>query len=317
MRVTAENLVVVNTANTEVNFLGKLAWYTISELKISYDQLQELFLKNNISSKYLPKSISPKDAFRRASRLAESKKIKLDETRFLNLLVREIPNPEKEKVVRQIVREVVDSANVRLEYAPIVTMILEKEDLSTYDLKTLYPQEIEAVDLVLDEYESAKENYNAQHARTIVMDILADLQQVAVRPSGGVYFVLEKYSDEIQSLQNMVRDLSQFCIKDSCTMWTVPVIDVQEQRDMVNDSLQAQIKSDSFNLINEVSEIIKSGRKVSEKTARKYIESVKGLKAKVKEYEELLEIEIAGVQGTMDLALEAAVKLLDRQGEEE
>lgn len=313
MKVTAENLVVISESNTEINYLGKLAWYTISELKINYNQLQDLFLKNNLDFKYLPKSISPKDAFRRASKLAESKKIELDKNRFLNLLVREIPNLDKEKVVRQIVREVVDSANQRLQYLPIVTMVLEKEFIYTYNKETLYQPEEKAVNQVLEEFESSKENYNAQHVRSIIMDILADLQQVSVRPSGGVYFVPENFKTETSSLQNMIRDLSQYCTKDKCTMWTVPVIDVDEQRKMINESLQENIKSDSYNLINEVAEIIKSGRKVSDKTAQKYIDQVKALKVKVKEYETLLEAEITGVQGTMDLAMEAAKKLLERQ----
>lgn len=311
MVININNLRAINSSKVEVSFLGKLLWFSLPEILISLPELHDVFKKDSIDEKFLPKPICARDAFRRATKLAESKKIRLDEERHLNLLVREISSTP-DRIVRQMVREVVDSKNERLEYLPIVTFIQEKNDMDYQSHGVLYQEEQEAIEKVVNGFDLFKEKYTSQTVRAIVMDILETCSPVAVRPSGGVYFTPETYSDQVKNLQNLVTDLSPFCCDNAKTDFhTVPVIDVDEQRDMVNQSLEEQVKSDSLQLIDEIAEIIKSGRKVSQSTAVKYVEEVKALKGKVKEYEEMLETEIENVQETMNLALEAAKKLLD------
>ena len=208
--------------------------------------------------------------------------------------------------------QIVDSKNERLQYLPIVTFVQEKEDMDYQVHDVLYPAEEEALQKVSDGFELYKEKYPTQTVRAIVMDILDACSPVAVRPSGGVYFVPEQCSKQIENLQNLVSDLNPFCLDNGKTDFrTVPVIDVDEQRDMVSQSLQEQVKTESLNFIKEISTIIQSGRKASVQTATRYVEQVQALKVKVKEYEDLLETEIDSVQATMDLAMEAAKKLLN------
>lgn len=317
MNISLNNLIAIHDKKYEVSFLGRLLWFSIPELKVSLDELQSLFQKNLIDEKYLPNPISPRDAFRRATKMAELKRVNLDQECYFNLLVRPVAE-DSEKITRHIVREIVDSKNVRLSYQPIVTLIhtMDKNNIDSFDYQThdvLHPAEQEALNKALAGYVECKEKYNAQNIRTLIMAILSTCSPVAVRPSGGVYFSPESYSFDIQNLQNLVLDLGQYCLdsNDKTDFRTVPVIDVGDQRDMINKSLQEEIKNDSFSLINEISEILKSGRKVYQNTAIGYIDKVHDLKAKVKEYEALLETEVCNVQSNMELALEAAKKLLD------
>lgn len=314
-KINTENLLVLDNKQFEANFLGRILWFTVSEMRVSADQLKAAFQNAGIDEKYLPKPISPRDAFRRATKVAEAKRIKLDNDRYLNLLVREVKMSDDE-IVRQLVREVVDSKNVRLEYLPVANMKLVNDtDFITEPIvprHDLYNDEDIALLKVENEFDRCKDNYNGRHVRELVQNILNGCRPVAVRPSGGVYFVPEEFADAVQALSNMIRELSQYSIDaERSRMYHVPVIDVQEHRVMVAESLEDQVKNDSQSLIAEMAKILKDGRNITQKTAEQYINKVKDLKKMVAKYEDMLNTEILNVQECMNIALEQAKKLLE------
>lgn len=314
-KINTDNLLVLDNKQFEANFLGRILWFTISDCRINYSQLETAFRNAGIDEKYLPKPISPRDAFRRATKIAEAKRVKLDNDRYLNLLVREVKMSDDE-IVRQLVREVVDSKNVRLEYLPVANMKLVNDtDFITEPIvprHELYNDEDIALLKVENEFDRCKDNYNGRHVRELVQNILNGCRPVAVRPSGGVYFVPEEFADTVQALSNMIRELSQYSIDaERSRMYHVPVIDVQEHRVMVAESLEDQVKNDSQSLIAEMAKILKDGRNITQKTAEQYINKVKDLKKMVAEYEDMLNTEILNVQECMNIALEQAKKLLE------
>jgi len=314
-KINTNNLLVLNDKQFEKNFLGRILWFTISELKVNFNQLQKAFNNSGIDEKYLPKPISPRDAFRRATKVAEAKRIKLNEDQYLNLLVREVKMSDEE-IIRQLVREIVDSKNVRLEYLPVANLVLKNDtDFEAYRLPAvsdLYNEESLALMKVSNEFENCKDNYNGRHVREMVQNILNACDPVSVRPSGGVYFIPEKHAGTASALSDMVKELSQFSItSERSRIWSIPVIDAHEHRVMVAESLEDQVKGDSQSLITEMANILKTGRNITPKTAEQYIHKVKNLKSKVKKYEDMLSTEILGAQSTMDIALEQAKKLLE------
>lgn len=312
--VNLNNVAGVYGNKYDVNFLGQLFWFTLPDLKITIEELDELFENANIDKRYLPNAINARDAFRRSTKLIESKRIRLNDGTYINLLVREV-TCDSGKVVRHVVRENVDSKNVRLDFKSIVLLQNEGEDIYRYDLESLYSEEETLIKNMLDDFKINRNKYTDVHIRSMIMAILFDLNPVVVRPSGGVYFIPVKFGAEITALQQLIIDLGGYCInekneKTSC--FTVPIIDIAEQREMVKVSLQDQIKDSSNNLIKEIKEIIDKGRKVSEKTATSYVQQAQSLKNMVKEYEDILDMEITSVQAVMDLALEKALELIDK-----
>lgn len=313
--INTENLLVLDNKQFEASFLGRILWFTVSDMKVTYEQLKAAFNNAGIDEKYLPKTISPRDAFRRATKVAEAKRIRLDNDRYLNLLVREVKMTDDE-IVRQLVREVVDSKNVRLEYLPVANMkLINDTDFITEPIVSrheLLNDEDIALLKVENEFDRCKDNYNGRHVRELVQNILAGCDPVAVRPSGGVYFVPEKYSQTVQGLSDMVKELSQYSIdSERSRCYSVPVIDAVEHRVMVAESLEDQVKNDSQSLIGEMAKILKDGRNITQKTAEQYINKVKDLKKMVAKYEDMLNTEILNVQECMNIALEQAKKLLE------
>jgi hypothetical protein len=317
-RVKVENLVVVkDSENVDVSFLWHLLWFTISDVKISREQLEQIFTDIGIPEKYLPNPISPRDAFRRATKMIEFKREPKEgeQQTYTNILVREVSS-NRERIIRQIVREVVDSKNVTLSYDPIAQLTLRNETLEARYLthsSNITDYEIDIIDSIPDLYENAKENYNGKNVRDIIKNILYECNPVSVRPSGGVYFVPYKYTDTVENLKTFARELANFSITETRTqMFSVPVIDTQEQRDMVEDSLENQVISGSISLINEMKELVSQGnRRITQYLAEQYIDKVKALKNLVTEYEDMLESQAIKARENLNLAMAQAMKLLE------
>ncbi|RJX17700.1 MAG: hypothetical protein C4570_07805 [Ammonifex sp.] len=313
-----EKLMGIDGQVYDISLLGRLLWFTITETRITREELEGVFERAGIDQKWLPFPISHRDAFRRATKTMELNREELaGGGRYLNLLVREV-KCSPDQVVRQLVREIVDSKNVRLEYKPIFSLELNGESLEVkelVDLIELSRLEHEMVQRLARRYEADKMNYNGRHVREIVQRILHGCNPVSVRPSGGVYFVPQKHAETVDGLQRMVKELSGY----SATSWkssmhSMPVVDTEEQRAMVHESLEDQVKAASKALIDEMAGLIhqaEQGKKVTGTTIDNYLGRVQELKAMIAEYQEMLEVEVIGAAANLELARKQAMKLLD------
>lgn len=318
MAVSAENLVAIQKImGVKIKFLGSLLWYTITDCRVTREQLEEAFNEAGIDVAYLPKPKCARDAFRRASRAGEIKNYMLEQGKYLNILVRDV-RQDKEKLVRQMVREVVDSHNVRLVYIPVASLVLAEGSLKTHVLRSLHNIEKLALQKIQDEYKTEKVNYNGRTIRDIVTAVLRTCSPVAVRQSGGVYFVPERYTETVKALQRLVNKLSDYSITgNKNSLWSIPVIDAAEQRQMLGESLEIQIKEESQALIEEMTKALQGGRKITSRLAQQYAQRAKGLKKLVEEYEEMLEMQATTARASLELAISEAIKLMEKVEEEQ
>ena len=91
----------------------------------------------------------------------------------------------------------------------------------------------------------------------------------------------------------------------------VPLVDKEEYREVLADSLEEQIQRQSSSLIREMSAALKANRKITDGRQRDFVERVRGLSAMVSEYEALLEREIEGAKSDLELAHREAMALLE------
>lgn len=310
--VKPEHLMAVkNTYGVDVEFLGSLLWFSITDSRITREDLRRAFTDAGIDLSYLPRPICARDAFRRATKQAALRRHPLPDDKYLNLLCREVRQDDKE-IVYHVVREVVDSKNVRLEYLPVTSLALREENVDMYPLHPLNTVEHDRVNAVLEEFSVAKENYDGKNIRELVLAILRGAcKPVAVRPSGGVYFTPQNYQETVEALKGLVARVAEFGVtaSKSC-LWTVPVINAHEQKAMIEQSLEEQVAGESKSLIEEMTEIIKSGRKITDRLAQRFVERTRGLGKLVKEYEDLLQTEVVTARANYDLALTEALALL-------
>ena len=314
MKGRLEDLRAVNNGE-DGGFIGRLLWFSVSDMKVDRSTLEGLFNKAGINHKYLPKEISPRDALRRASKEIEVKREPNGQKGVhMNILVREV-TCDKDRLVRQVVRETVDSDNTRLGYDVIAQVTLEGQDNPKLEIKPmckLYPNEQKLVDSIRDRYDDAVTHYNGKNARDIIKKILFDCNPVSVRPSGGVYFVPEQYAGVVEGLKGLTNALAPYSTTgESTKMYGVPVIDTVEQREMVMDSLEAQVGAMAEGLLKEMAEAEKAGS-LTQKRATQFVERVKELKKSCAEYKEWLETEKLKAESNLDIARKKATKLLSK-----
>lgn len=311
----ADNLVAIEQAQgVQVNFLGFLIWYSVADCRITKEELRQLFQKAGIDEKRLPKDISERDAFRRATKAGEAKRIQLDAKgeRFLNVLVRDVRQTDKQ-IIRQLVREVVDSENVRLEYQAVADLIYQENGIHLIPKMDLLPDERQAIDLISKAFDIERECYNGRTMRDIIGGILAGCRPVNVRPSGGVYFVARQYEKEVEAIKEFASGLDPYNTTHNKTRcWSVPVVDAEEQRGMLQESLEEQVKKDSKSLIGEITKLLNGNRTITQNLANQYVDRAKALAKLVKEYEEMLEFQSIKAKADLELAMQAAMKVLDK-----
>jgi hypothetical protein len=309
----AEKLVAVEKLHgVEVQFLGYLTWFSISDCRVTKSQLEAAFAAAGLDEKGLPKEISPRDAFRRACKAGEIRTQELGNGRFLNILIRDVKS-DKDQIIRQLVREVVDAKNIRLEYLPVADLVFTEDNLHVIPRQLMNGHEQKSLRCIEEAYTVEKDHYNGRTIRDIVQDALWGCSPVSVRQSGGVYFVPEKYGDTMKSLQAFVKDVNNYVTTGGrSALYMIPVIDAEEQRQMLQESLEDQVKNETETMIEEMTKMLKSGLKVTQAVAQKYIERAKGLRSLVKEYAEVLDDQKLASKANDELAIKEAMALLEK-----
>ncbi|OPX87900.1 MAG: hypothetical protein A4E53_02272 [Pelotomaculum sp. PtaB.Bin104] len=307
-----EKFVAIEKANgVDLEFLGNLTWFTITDCRIKRADLEAMFTEAGIDNAYMPKEINKRDAFRRAAKVGEVKKAPLNDDQFLNVMVRDV-RQDKDNIIKQLVREVVDAKNERLEYKPVANLSLFDE-LHVIPIVDMNYSERLAASKIESAFEIEKENYDGRTIRNIVMNVLKDCKPVAVRPSGGVYFVPQEYQPIIDSLRVFVERASDHSITGfKSRLYKVPVVNAEEQLQMLEESLEDQVKAEAGSMVEEMTKLIKSGKDISQSAAAKYIQRVKDLSNMVKRYEEMLNTQIVEAQADLELVTKQAMKVLDK-----
>lgn len=310
---------VQNQLQTTVSFVGQLVWWTIGELQISRDDLQTALEQTGLGTKYLPRPINARDAFRRATSAAEVKRQKLptkpgEREMYVNLLVREVAQ-DKKFLVRHMVRELVDQNNVRLEYREILRFRLEGDVLQVEPLDTTTGHDLEAIaKQVTRAYQIEKDHYNDRHLRDIFLQVAMDCDAISVRESGAVYFIPSRFDETVAALKDFARWLDHYRTGSRrIRCWSVPVVEADENKEMLAESLEEQVKHESQAMLAEIRRLLNGEiRTITPLVCKQYAERARNLQALVKRYEEMLDLEIEQAKSAAELAIAGAAQLFER-----
>lgn len=322
--VQTENFVAVEKGkDADIEFLGHLLWYSVSNsVGVSGEDLKKELTDLGLEE-YMPRKINPRNAFRRMTTwYAGTKNVPYQNGTTVNLLVREVAD-DAQKIVRQLVREVVDSSNVQLSYTPVVQIELDKNgNLTSFPMiakKDLLREEKEIMDKLPGMLQKACTFYDGVPIRYMISVILGECGPVAVRPNGGVEFVPQKHVETVERLKDLSKRLSTY--DGRVQMWSVPVIDASEHREMVQESLEEQVLGGTSALIHEMKGLVegtyKHSPKITTKVAQGYAERIKKLKDLVGQYEESLEFQATKARENLELARLQAIKMMEAVETEE
>lgn len=267
---------VVATEHEDGNQLGNIFWYSITgEVEITRDSLHEKFNEIGIEENWLPNEIRPSDAFRRATRETQRKKVPTSNPNvYKNYLVREVYSGT-DMIQRNIVVEIVDQSGKRLDYEPKATvMTLEKEN-NNFVIWVEDGEEYagEMAKEAKNKFIKYVEYYSSQQLRVMVSKYLGSLAPTSVRSNGGVYFVPRNYSNDLKKLEILCGELNSEGV-------SIPMYDTSDNRNIVLTRLENELK-DTLNRckeLNQTDDMKKAIYKDSIEESRKLVKTYQAYK---------------------------------------
>lgn len=272
-----------------VEIIGFLCWYSIGLKVIARELLREYVSISGVNKDFMPNEIRHSDAFRRATKAIECKRVD-DKGKKFEYRVEEVVS-SKQKVQRHIVRKYVDS---KLEDLVFDTkegiFILNKDHRGNGDLQTavVNPDVADLVNKAAELYELFKTAHDDNSIRHMCISVIRSMSPVLVKHSGGVYFVPIKFEKELRAFHDFVNLL------ESSDMSVIPLIKTNDTMSLVRKSTLKQLQ--------ETFERLKNAEEDESLTAADITDLVEKAELAfriVDDYRELLTEDITGIDKSM------------------
>lgn len=318
------NLVAVS-GNETTAALGNLVWFSVSDIEILREDLVRMASIAGLEEKYIPAPIRSADAFRRATSEVGGIISSSDDCTEV-IMVREVLSAE-DRIVRHLIKEIRDKKNVCLSYEQIGEIEFDRqyEQMKTVSVT---PESIAVLEKAKILFERSRDYFVSDHLRRLMKNVLGACKAVGVRPAGAIYFTPMAYESTIKALHALVKTLPGNAVE----MHYLPVVDAQEQRNMIEEKLRSHVMSQVSQLGSllggkaetlgvkktlkslsvEFATILRDQKVVSKTTANNAIQQLQNLKTQVGEYEGLLESNLGEVRSTLDVLRRQVKAMLDR-----
>lgn len=278
--------------------LGDLLFYTLQDMTVPEGDLVNVFKNVGLDSSLIRK-ISLADAFRRASASIKNTKV------FLGGIERRLEVNEvltdNERVVRVIGCKTVDENGTdiseKVKYDAVAEIIFHRDtEVVTYNLCSALNNNVisgkqdivDSCETILSNYANWSVNHSKDTIRNIFNRMIERCYPVNLMPTGICKFIPKTNRDTIYKMKAALNELSQYAASPN-VMEIIPVIDTQDQRDLIEKSFKSEIGTELIDTIQQLNEIIQAKNTLSKKTVNSYMEKYKFLGEKAQEYKNLLE----------------------------
>ena len=243
--------------------LGRITFYAIYDGIYDPALVAKWFEELDLNLDHVPRADSPVNAFKKATADLNEHSYPmpggLNEARILIRPVR-----GSDEITRALVREIRDPANRKLSHDVIGHAVFYRASVrggaavagSERIRVTLndVPDADERVDAMAvkvaieDGYVRLSSMMDGMKARQMVRDYLRYLNSLALKP--GVYFVHATRADELARLGELVSRLG-----NGCSMSTLPLVDLREQRGMVVAAFQEETVKELEVVIRDIAQL--------------------------------------------------------------
>ena len=292
--------------------LGNLLFTNLIDMKIAATDLAAIFQKNNIPESYV-KDISQADAFRRASSSIKNRILLLSAaSEKVRVEVDEVKS-DYNGIKRIIGIKKVDDVNEDISYQPVGEIVFNRSNglCVATPLLAVGDVDYQAIRDICDEVENKYQDWSVYHnkdtVRNIINRIISDTHPVNLMPTGLCKFVPQGSAVLLYHLKEALSDLSRYKDKSSSgdnIMEIIPVIDTDEQRNLVEKNFTAEITNELFAFTQELKDVLTKKQSLSTRTASSYIDKFNTLKSKAQEYESLLGVYVQSIHTQITDALE-------------
>lgn len=289
-------------AKSTMPVLGELVWYTVAEAaKIPHAAFLAECTKHGLET-YAPKLPKDVDVFRRACTKAQRKRVPVPNNPelFENYLVRDVKSAAGH-FWKQIVIETVDGDNRKLGFDAAVEIHFDPDIPDQLDVQYLTgnPSGVlrEVVDAITNHYDEWRGMVYGYSVREFIRAVVTSTGATVVRPSGGVYFVMEAKLDVIGKLDEIVSAFASPTEPD-LILHTVPLIDDARQREMLRSAFEAETAGDIDKFVKEVEEALADDKCTDARFAELARRKTE-IKTRTEEYSTLLEDALGGTDMRM------------------
>jgi hypothetical protein len=293
-------------------FLGHLAWYAIPETtKVQHSQFEKALEEAGVDFIKLPPAPRPVDVFKRACTQAQAKKVEPDElyegpaTHF-NYLFRNA-GQDVDYVYRTLICEEVDAAGHEIGFTEVAKYRFTRSTSNihiTYSPTLHNPSEAGRFESNVRRYFKDNNDTLTPYAiREFVRKGLEGaLRAVKVRPSGGIYFTQQAFSQHLNSLENAINSVGG-------SFHTLPLLDDGKQREMLRTAFENETTDEINTFVGEMLDITMSGKKITQDRYVEYRMQYQNLSRKIIEYSTLLDDALELSNARLDV-MEAEIETL-------
>ncbi len=315
-------------AGSEV-LLGTLVWFSVSNaVRLTPESLKNAMEVASLDPiRLAPRAPTPEAALTRAAGAAEVKGARLatdrrgepvEEKLYASVLAR-----GADRGVKQLVTEILDAADNRLSYSPVAAASLENGTLVVETLAEtgLLPVEAGAISALRRCFAFEKTRHDGEGVRRVLGRALSAANAIPLRNSGGMYFVPRDGGEGKGWAARLLAFVEEVRIRAESAptktprpsrAMSVPLVDRQEYREVLAESLEEHVEKEAGSLIKEMSALLKGDAGITEKRGRGFVERVRSLKESVAAYEELLEMRATEARTNLEAAMQQARGLLGR-----
>ena len=283
--------------------LGNRLFTNLIDMRIPVADLISIFQSNNIPDSYV-RVISEADAFRRASSSIKNRILLLNAaTEKVRIEVDEVKS-DYEGIKRIIGVKKVDEVAEDISYQPVGEIIFNRTNNLCTATPLFAPGDVDyqAIRDLCDEVENKYQDWSVYHnkdtVRNIINRIISDTHPVNLMPTGLCKFIPQTSTDLLYNLKQALTEMQSYASTPTMSrniMEIIPVIDTEEQRNLIEKNFTAEITDELFSFTQELKDVLQKKQVLSTRTANAYIEKFNILKAKAKEYESLLGIYVDSI----------------------
>jgi hypothetical protein len=295
---------------TGLSVIGYFLWWTVQNQRIKREELQKLITAAGIRDKK-GKPFKVAEAKYRAAFLKAVREVR-GKHKNKGILIRKIKK-EAEEYLFGLVDEKVNKNTESLKYSHSATMkfIPESGDLSVDGPHRGF-------DLVKERYEEYKDYLNSDDVRDIILTILNQVPTVSVRQRGGIYFVPEKFSQDVENLEALIASLpgggdgdlkkASNGSANGSYLAVAPQIDTEKSKKAIYKAFVASLKSRMQSFEDDLEE-----KGITQKHALKTrLQEFKDMKAEIAFYRDALEFQVEDLTDSLKaLTKKVKQKLLE------
>lgn len=290
-------------------FLGDLVWYTVSETRVRFSDLQDALIRAGLAA-FVPRQPRNEDVFRRVAPNGHKKKVPTsDPDIHINYLIRQVRRGGG-VCIKQIVAETVDSAGEKLGYEPVYE--LKYVDGATEEVTIAVIGNLDltagviANDIVAN-YRANRGWVDATAVRTIIRNVMLASRATNVRPTGGVYFVMNAYASNVASLEKFAAEIPGSQVE------SLPLIADDKRKAMIRRAYEAESVEQIDRMLAEVSQILSDpNATLDAKKYGAYSAQFSAALTKTKDYENLLEDTLDNTNSKLTILQRSMAQLLMR-----